>query len=449
MNRRFEHRTERKTWGKGVAAGLLFALAIALQAGEPGKKVQGSEWAAFRGKGDGHANNPALPQLWSADTNIAWAIRLPAAGQSSPVLWKDLIFLTGTTGDNKENLHALCYSAKDGQLLWRRDLKSSRPQKRAPHTSLSAPSAAVDSKRVYFLFDSTDIFAFDHKGRPQWHTDLNQVVAPFQIEHDFGSSIRPTSKGLVVHVNHLGPSAVVSIARENGKLQWKHDLAPEGGSWNTPIVIGAGTSETVLFSRAGGVTALRADNGERLWAYQTKWSRGTALPSLVTADELIIVPSAERSGTVAISPANPEKPIWRAKQATNGMISPLVAGEYLFLENTIGVIQCVRAKTGEELWQHRKPSSGWAAPIASGDRAYFFTAEGTTLVLSVASELKLVAKNELPLSEPLYSVVPIRDGLLFRTPTQLLKVAEISKERSVRLEPAPPKPAAAKGTTHQ
>jgi outer membrane protein assembly factor BamB len=404
--------------------------------------VGANDWTAFRGTGDGRATQTVLPSEWAADRNIAWDVKLPGGGQSSPVLWKDKIFLTATQGDNKETLLALCYSAKDGKLLWRKDLPSSRPQKRAPRTSLSAPTAAVDGKLVYFLFDSTDVFAFDHAGRQKWHTDLNKLVAPFQIEHDFGSSIRPTRDGLVVHLNHLGPSAVVSLAKSSGQLQWKHDLAPEGGSWNTPLVTGTGDAETVLFSRAGGVVALSAKSGERRWGYEAKWSRGTALPSLVTAGDLVIVPSAERTGTVAISMAKPGELVWRAKQATNGMISPLVVGDYLFLVNTIGVVQCLRATTGEELWQYRMPGSGWAAPIGAGNQAYFFTADGTSVILAAGPELKVLQKNELPLAQPLYAVVPAGNGLLFRTPGELLKVAPVAAGKSVRLEPAPAKKAA-------
>jgi outer membrane protein assembly factor BamB len=402
-----------------------------------------AEWGAFRGAGDGRAPSVALPRHWSGDSNVAWAVRLPASGQSSPVIWKQRAYLTGVSGDSKENLHAFCYSAKDGKLLWQRDLKASRVKKRAPRMSIAAPTGAVDAKHVYFLFDSGDLFAFSHDGKQKWHADVNQFAGPFVSDHDFGGSVRPTSSGLVIHYGHTGPSAVFSVSKEEGKLQWKHEVAPEGGSWSTPVVATSGEGgELVLFSRSGGVVALQAKTGERLWAFETKWSRSNAIPSVVASLEVVVVPSAERGGTLALSMRNPKEPIWRAKQASNGMTSPLVVGEYLFLVNTIGVVYCLRLRTGEELWQHRLPGSAWASPIAVGDAAYFFTAEGASAILAAAPELQIIAKNDLPLTDPLYAVVPAGDGFLFRTLTQLVRVASVPPGKSTRLAPPPAKLAA-------
>lgn len=395
----------------------------------------GAEWTAFRGTGDGRATSTSLPTTWSSDSNIAWAVRLPSTGQSSPVVWNGRAFLTATSGETKDVLHALCYQLSDGRQLWQRDLKSSRPFKRGARTSVAAPTAAVDADGVYFLFDSGDLFAFDHEGKSLWHADVNQLAGPFQSDYDFASSVRPSSTGLVVHYTHTGPSAVVSIARDSGRLQWKHELTPDGeGSWNTPIVTTVKGDEAVLISRAGGAVALRARTGERLWGYETKWTRATALPSMVTSGTLVIVPSAEPTGTVAVPVENGGEPVWRASGPSNGITSPLVVGEYLFLVSSPGVVFCLRVATGEELWRHRLPASGWASPIAVGDHAYFFTAQGGTTILAAEPSLRIVGVNTLDLPEPLYSVVPIRDGFLFRTPTRLIKVANVPSSQSVHLD---------------
>lgn len=404
-----------------------------------GATIGAADWTAFRGTGDGRAESRSLPTTWSSSSNIAWAVRLPATGQSSPVVWNGRAFLTATSGDTKDVLHAFCYQLSDGRQLWQRDLKSSRPFKRGPRTSVAAPTAAVDRDGVYFLFDSGDLFAFDHAGSQRWHVDLNQLAGPFQGDYDFASSVRPTATGLVVHYTHTGPSAVVSIARDSGRLQWKHDLLPDGeGSWNTPIVTTVKGDEAVLLSRAGGIVALRARTGERLWGYETKWSRATALPSPVTAGALVIVPSADPNGTVAMPIEGPGEPVWRAKGPSNGITSPLVVGDYLFLENSVGVVFCLRVATGEELWRHRLAASGWASPIGVGDAAYFFTAEGVTVILAAEPSLRIIQENTLDLPEPLYAVVPVSDGFLFRTPTRLVKVANVPASQSIRLDGSRP-----------
>src|SRR5262249_17696942 len=52
-------------------------------------------WPQFRGLRSGvAADDPALPDTWSASRNVAWKIELPGRGWSSPVVWGDHVFVT-------------------------------------------------------------------------------------------------------------------------------------------------------------------------------------------------------------------------------------------------------------------------------------------------------------------------------------------------------------------
>ena len=46
------------------------------------------EWPMFRGRAAGvGAEDPALPDTWSATENVAWKTPIPGLGWSSPVVW--------------------------------------------------------------------------------------------------------------------------------------------------------------------------------------------------------------------------------------------------------------------------------------------------------------------------------------------------------------------------
>ena len=51
-------------------------------------------WPGFRGAGNSHTAARESPLVWADDKNVAWNAALPGHGQSSPVVWRDKVFLT-------------------------------------------------------------------------------------------------------------------------------------------------------------------------------------------------------------------------------------------------------------------------------------------------------------------------------------------------------------------
>ena len=63
-----------------------------------GDIVNAEDWTRFRGpNGQGISSETNLPVTWSADDNIAWKTSIPGKGWSSPIVYKDQIFLTTAT----------------------------------------------------------------------------------------------------------------------------------------------------------------------------------------------------------------------------------------------------------------------------------------------------------------------------------------------------------------
>src|SRR4030095_12932844 len=60
-----------------------------------------ANWPQFRGPGSlGVAANPNLPEQWSTNENVAWTVNVPGRGWSSPIVWKERVFLTTVTSDS-------------------------------------------------------------------------------------------------------------------------------------------------------------------------------------------------------------------------------------------------------------------------------------------------------------------------------------------------------------
>ena len=84
-----------------------------------------ADWPEFRGStGQGISAADRVPLTWSATENVAWKVAVPGKGWSSPVVAAGKIYLTAATTDSEPgaSLHALCFDAKDGRLLWDREI---------------------------------------------------------------------------------------------------------------------------------------------------------------------------------------------------------------------------------------------------------------------------------------------------------------------------------------
>ena len=395
----------------------LFFAATLLCAEEPANR-----WTGFRGTGDA-LSQAAPPVVWSATRNLAWAIDLPGHGQSSPVVWGGRIFLTSVEGSNKEKLLVHAWSLESGVMLWKREFASSRPHATGDRVSRAAPTAAVDGKLVYALFDSTDAIALTHDGEPVWQRNFNADYGAIQNGHDFGSSPRQSADSLFIHVNHLGPSYVVALDKATGKTRWKADLAPEGG-WNTPVLVEDPKRPLVLVSHNGGAKAFHPDSGELLWKRDGEWSQASAIPSLAYAAGKVVVPSMNKGQSFALSLSAPGETAWKPQNAAAQYAAPLIHDGRVYLVNAVGALFCLDLETGAQIWVTRLPGPIWASPVAASGKLYFTTGEGVTVVMKPGPKPEVLATNELPVNGIVYATTPVENSILLRTLNQLWRTTD-------------------------
>src|SRR5712692_5202113 len=81
----------------------------------PSAAVPDDNWPQFRGLQAGvAADDPALPDTWSATEHIVWKTDVPGLGWSSPVVWGDHVFVTTAinTGEPEPPRRAATYSGR-------------------------------------------------------------------------------------------------------------------------------------------------------------------------------------------------------------------------------------------------------------------------------------------------------------------------------------------------
>ena len=83
----------------------------------------------------------------------------------------------------------------------------------------------------------------------------------------------------------------------------------------------------------------------------------------------------------------------------------------LFAITDGGVATCMKADTGEIVWQERVGGNFAASPVAAAGRIYFVGDNGETTVIEAGPEFKVLAKN--PLGERVQASPAISQGHIF------------------------------------
>ena len=108
------------------------------------------------------------------------------------------------------------------------------------------------------------------------------------------------------------------------------------------------------------------------------------------------------------------------------MPSPLVVDDMLFMvSDDGGIVSCLDAKTGEQIWRERLGSGRrhWASPVYAAGRIYFCSADGYVTVIAAEREFKRLASNEF--DEGFIASPAIADNtIILRSLTHLYCFAE-------------------------
>lgn len=381
-------------------------------------------WPGFRGGGNSVASVQTLPERWD-DGSVAWRAALPGSGQSSPVIWGDRLFSTSAEGANKETLHVLCHDLEIGSELWCREFHNSVPKKTSRYISRSAPTPAVDKKRVYALFESGDLASLTHEGQTVWKRNLSRDYGPFEGNHGQGSSPVLSSRGLVVVMDHKGDSFIASFAKNTGKSLWK---TPRNTSsaWSSPVILRrVNGSEEIVCSASNTVASYDPARGTLLWNFND--IAGNNVPTATAFGRWIFVGSSSKNNSLLLRLENGQPKIaWKAAQASSSFGSPLIHNGRVYLINKAGVLFCYALKSGRLLFDRRLPDSTWASPLGAGNRIWLFCKDGSTVVMESADTPKVLSTASLKVAgnDRVYGYAVASDKFVFRLGAELICISQ-------------------------
>lgn len=406
---------------------LLLFTPLAFANPAPNSKEQADDWRGFRQMGS-EASSDDLPLTWSVTENIQWRQPLEGAGQSSPVIWKDRVYITSVSSGEPNQLLLYCFDLKKGALQWKASFNAGKQIEYSRAIARAAPTPAVNKNGVFLFFGTGDLIRVTHQGKTSWSRNLIQEFGDFKGNHGVGSSPILYKDRLYLLVDHAGPSYLLALMSETGKTLWKKDR-PERVSWSTPTMVYYQEKPRIVISSNGRVEALNPEDGTQLWFTDNIEKNTVASPT--AAKTLIIAGSSKAKETTAIrlggqGELKDANIAWKGGVATS-FGSPLFSDGDLYFVNRAGAITCVSADKGTVIWQHRLGESCWASPFKAGNNLYFFGKSGRTMVLKSGSKTPVVlADNKLPVEEEdaVYGVAVGKDHIMVRTASELLSIGK-------------------------
>ena len=158
-----------------------------------------ADWPAWRGpEGMGHSAERGLPLTWSPTENVRWKTPLPAAGNSTPIISRDRIFLTQATENGKKR-SLWCLDRVDGKVLW-----TCQGLGRLVYTSpLACPNAIVAMSG--FIDVCTANEPRPTNGRPEYRAKrlTGRVIFQANINNGPYLALRPGGSGDVTETHRL------------------------------------------------------------------------------------------------------------------------------------------------------------------------------------------------------------------------------------------------------
>ena len=382
-------------------------------------------WPQWRGPNlNGVSNEKNLPVKWTTEENVAGKLAMPGLSGSTPIIWQNRIFLNVADGDN---LSIWCIDKTKGEAIWKQPLGGGNVKMRKQN--MSSPSPVTDGRAVYVMTGTGILKAFDFNGKVLWSRDIQKEYGEFGLNWGYASSPLLHDDSLFVQVLHGmktdDPSYVMRIEKKNGKTLWKVDrptnaIRESPDSYTTPAVLRYGKTTEIVITGGDCVTGHDPATGKELWRANglnpdnNPFYRIVASP--IVFNEVIYAPTrvkpllALRAG--GRGDITSSHLLWSTVNGPD-VPTPVTDGKYFYIVNDRGVVWCLDAKTGAEIYgqQRIKPGTYSGSPVLADGKIYITNEDGLTTVIAAGPKFEVLAENAL--NDYCLSSPAISDGRIY------------------------------------
>ena len=413
-----------------------------------------ADWPRFRGAdGSGNAGDTKAPTTWSDAENVKWKAALPGPGSSSPIIWKNRVFVTCYSGYGdgsdgameKLQRHLVCLDRATGKVLWDKAVAAEMPEDSysgfLTEHGYASSTPATDGERVFVFFGKTGVLAFDFAGKELWKVNVGKESG--NRRWGSGASLVLSGSNVIVNASEESQS-IRALDKTTGKEVWKAPSASLELCYSTPALVTTNDRTDLVLAVPSDLWGMNPDTGKLRWFAGTGIS-GNVSPSIVAADGNIYVNGGfPRLGAAAVKAGGKgdvtdSAIIWSSQNASY-VPSPVVSGGHLYVVNDQGFALCLSAKDGALVYKERIPGASatgrggkpfYASAVLANGLVYAVSRQNGTFVFDASPTFKLVAQNKLAGDDSQFNGTPaIADGQLFLRSNRAIYCIEAGSEKT-------------------
>ena len=411
--------------------------------------VNAQNWPSFRGpnaSGVAEGTNPPITWDLEKSQNVLWKTDIPGLSHSSPIVWGNNIFvITAVSSEAKPTFKAkdrgiglanddvshtwmiFALDKRNGRVIWTEKAYEGVPRAKRHVKATQANSTPVtDGRYVVALFGSEGLACYDIKGKLLWKQDLG-VLNPGlwdDKESSWGHASSPIIYRDLVFVQADGhkQSFIAAFNLKDGKQAWRVERN-EITSWTTPAIY-QGKDRVELIANGGRyIRGYDPLTGKELWRFADNDTQVKMQAPLIANDLIYITGGyppgramyAFRPGAVGdISLKSGEDKnaflAWTTSKGSPYTPTPIIYGAEFYVLADNGVLSAYDAKTGENIYQQRLPTSFSASPVAADGKLYLSSEDGDVFVVRAGRQYELLSRNTM--GQPLMATPALSDGML-------------------------------------
>jgi outer membrane protein assembly factor BamB len=227
---------------------------------------------------------------------------------------------------------------------------------------------------------------------------------------------------------------VAALDTETGKVAWQtkrsgamHENPQLQKAYATPLMVNVNGKDTVVSPGANWLYGYDPQDGKERWKveYGSLGFSNVSRP-IIGHGKIFFSTCFGKTQMLAVDYDKKDTPdiAWSWSKGVPSMGSPLLVGnEFYFVDDKTGIMTCLDAHSGEEIWRDRLGGSFSASPLFADGKIYVGNRDGEMTVLKPGRTFNVLSKNTLD-GRYYASPVVIDNALILRTETALYRIQE-------------------------
>lgn len=400
---------------------------------------------------DGHVpvkDAENLPLSWTESDNQSWSTPLHDEGHSSPVIADGRVWLTAASEDGLKQ-YVIAIDENDGRVLHDKLLFENETVESlggaVGFNNYAAPTCVLGAGSVFVHFGSYGTAKLDAES-----ASVIWQRRDLECRHYRGPGSSPVlvDGRLILTFDGVDQQYTIALDAKNGETLWRTDRSTDYGdldetgqpkregdlrkAYCTPGIAEVDGRKQILSVGSRAMQSYDLATGKELWTVRHGEYNAAIRPLWLPKEGLVILNTGSRGArliTVRLDETTrgdvtDTHVVWSRDKGNPRFAKPVYHHGRLFQCTDNGVLACIDAASGDQIWKGRIRGNYRSSPVLAGENIYFFSEEGRGSVLKAGDKFDELAASEV--DEMGTTACPaICDGAIFiRGKTHLFKIAK-------------------------